>query len=128
MALLSLMNPVAHRMLGWDAVAHVNVIGHQMPLQYLAFLLLRQLMQQDSQVLAHRSKYRLLSPFRNKHHVIFAIPMRMRQTLILFHPILLFLGRNRSINDRIKRSNLCESPDRAGGLPFYELSKRGVNE
>ena len=25
--------------------------------------------------------------------------------------------------DRIKRSNLCESPGRAGGLPHYELSK-----
>jgi S1-C subfamily serine protease len=34
--------------------------------------------------------------------------------------MLLFLGRNRSIYDRTTRSNLCESPGRAGGLPYYE--------
>ena len=37
--------------------------------------------------------------------------------------MLLFLGRNRSIYDRSKRSNLCESPGRAGGLPYNELAQ-----
>src|SRR5882724_6038495 len=112
---------ITHRVLGRNADTHVNVIGHQMALHNLAFLLLRQLMQHASKVLAHRSKYRLLSPFRDKYHVVFAVPARVRQALVLFHPMLLFLGRNRSIYDRTKRSNLCESPGIAGGLPYNEL-------
>ncbi len=43
--------------------------------------------------------------------------------------MLLFLGRNRSIYDRRKRSNLCESPGIAGGLPYNELlSKKSLSQ
>ena len=76
-------------MLGWNADAQVHMILLQMPFYYLAFLLFRYFMEQRTKVFAYRPKYHLFSPLRNKHHMIFAIPLRMTKTLVLFHLTLL---------------------------------------
>lgn len=40
----------------------------------LSWAVLRQLLQRRPQVFAHRSEFRLPAPFRDEHHVVFAIP------------------------------------------------------
>jgi hypothetical protein len=57
-------------MLGCYADAHVHLIGHQMPLHDPAFFLPCQPIQHGPKVLAHRSEFRFLAPFRDKHYVI----------------------------------------------------------
>lgn len=69
--------------------AHVHVIGHQVPPQSCSRSALPTYAH-DPKVLAHRLKYRLLTPFLDKYHVTLAIPACMRQALLLIHPTLLF--------------------------------------
>ena len=53
-------------------------------------------MQNYAKVLADRSEDRLLSPLRDEHHVILAVPFRVRGALVVFLRKLLSLGRDRS--------------------------------
>ncbi len=73
------------------------VIRHQRPFYYLAFLLFRQLPQYLAEMFSDRSKYHFLPSLRDKDNVIFAIPLRMAKTLVLFHLITLTLDRVRRI-------------------------------
>ena len=117
---------ITHRMFRWNADANMHMIGHQVPFYDLAILLPRELAQHLSEMLSYRSKYRFLAPLRYEHYVIFTVPARVRQALVLFHGMLPFLGRIGSIYDRNTRSNLRESPGRAGGLP--QLVKRDEHD
>jgi len=63
----------------------MNVICHQMPFHYLAALLLSQLMEYRPQMLSQLAKHHFAPSLRDKHHMIFAIPSRVTQTLILSH-------------------------------------------
>lgn len=88
---------IRYRVLRRNANADMHVIRHQVPFYYLTFFLFRQLPQYLAEMFADRSKYHLLPPLRDKDNVIFAIPLRMTKTLILFHLILLTLDRVRRI-------------------------------
>ena len=90
-------NHIRYRVFRRNADADMHVIQHQMPFHNLTFLLLRQLAQCLAKMLADRSKYHFLAPLRYKYHMIFAIPFRMTETLVLFHLILLTFDRVRRI-------------------------------
>jgi hypothetical protein len=101
---------------GPNADADGHMIGYEMPFHDFVFLLLRQLMQHLPEMLSYHSKNRLLTPLRDKHNVIFTIPMRVREALVLFRRMVLFPGRNGSIYDRPTRSNSVNPPAKPGGL------------
>ena len=61
-------------MLQWNTDAHMHMILHQMPFHDLAFLLDCQFMKHLSKMFADCTEYHFLAPFRNKRHVVFAIP------------------------------------------------------
>src|SRR5215211_3576220 len=96
----------------------MNVVNHQMAFDYLALSLLRQLPKYLPKIPAQCSVYRFLAALRYKHHVIFAIPPCMTQTLILFHLETPSLVETEVSKRPTYRSNLGESPGKAGGLPY----------
>ena len=62
------------------------IIGHQMSFLHPALLLRCQLAKHLSKVLAQLEIQRPSPTFRYEDHVIFAVPCRVIQTLILVHP------------------------------------------
>jgi hypothetical protein len=56
---------------------HVHVVSHQMSLLNPTLLLLRQVPEYLSQVLPQFRVQRLAATFRDEHHVVFALPLRM---------------------------------------------------
>jgi len=96
-------NHIRYRVFRRNAYADMNAIGHQMPFHDLTLLLFRQLAQYLPKILSNRSKYHFLSPLRYKDNVIFAIPFRMKKTLVFFHLILLTFDRVRRIRLTVAR-------------------------
>jgi hypothetical protein len=77
MALFPFKNPIieATGVLGWNRDAHMHMVRHQMPFNNLAFRLLRQRMEDPSQLLARFAEDYLPSSFGHKHHMILAVPL-----------------------------------------------------
>lgn len=70
----------------------------------------------------HKSHF--LAPPRYKCHIIFAIPFRMTETLVLFHLILLIFDRFRRIMLIVAQSNLVSPlamPGDSLGFPSAEI-------
>jgi len=86
---LDVAHYVGHRILRRYAQTHVHVIRHQVPFYYFRFFVLRQFPEYLSQVPSQTSKDRFLPSLRDKYHMVFAIPPRMRKTLVLPHGFLL---------------------------------------
>src|SRR5689334_15759166 len=82
---LHVSHHVGHRVLGRNAQAHVHMIGHQMSLYHLRFLMLRQFLKNLPEVSTQNSEHLLLAPLRNENNVVLTIPSGMAKTLILFH-------------------------------------------
>ena len=76
MALFPFRNPIteATGCLGGIA-AHVHLVRQQVPFDNLAFLLLRQRVEDRSQLLARFAEDYLPSSFRHKYHRILAVPL-----------------------------------------------------
>jgi hypothetical protein len=70
---------------GRNAQTHMNVIRHQVPFDNLTTLLLRQLMKYLAQMLAQLTKHHFSPSLRDEYNVVFAIPSRVTQTLVLSH-------------------------------------------
>ena len=62
-------------MLGWNRDTHVHMVRHQVPLDDLAFLLLRWRVEDRSQLLARFAEDHLPSSFEHKYHMILAVPL-----------------------------------------------------
>jgi hypothetical protein len=93
------------------------MIRHQVALHNLATPVLRQLPEHLSKMTPWLTKNPLLAPLRDVHHMVFAVPMGVTQALVLFHRESSSLGRDFRFTRLRYRSNLGESPGRAGGLP-----------
>ncbi len=63
----------------------MNVIRHQVPFNNLTTLLLRQVVKYLTQMLAQLTKHHFSPSLRDKDNVVFAIPSRVTQTLVLSH-------------------------------------------
>ena len=75
-----------HRHLGGNGDTHMDVIRQDMPLNNRTFLLPRQRVEDGSQLATNLPIQLATPPFGNKHHVVLAVPARMRQAPILvFH-------------------------------------------
>ena len=70
-------NHLGHRVFGRDRKHHMHVIGHQMPLLDLRFLLRREPMKHLAEIAAKLEIQCLAAAFRNKDNVIFAVPDRV---------------------------------------------------
>ena len=62
---------------------HVDMIGHQMPLLYLALAAPRQIVEHVAEPFLDRAKNRFLPVFRNENHMIFTLPCGMVQMMLL---------------------------------------------
>lgn len=60
----------------------VVCLSKKIILDHFALFLLRQFPKYLPKIPTQRPVYRFLAPLRNKHHVMFAIPFRMIQTLV----------------------------------------------
>ena len=111
------------------ADAQMHMIRFQMSFYYLAFFLFRNLGVQYTKVFTYRTKYHLLSSLRNKHYMIFAIPLRMTKTLVFFHLILLTLGQVRRIRETVSHGQTLLSPPAEPGdyLIYLTTLKSKVN-
>lgn len=74
---------VGYRVLRWNTQAHVYVIRHQVPFYNFRRFVPGQLPEYLSKVPSQTAKNRLLPSLRDEYHVVFAIPPRMRKTLVL---------------------------------------------
>jgi hypothetical protein len=79
---LDAANDVCHRILRWNAQAHMHVVDHQVAFYHLALFLIREPPKNRPKVLAQWSIDDLLAPLGDKHYVVFAIPPCMAQTLV----------------------------------------------
>ncbi len=82
---LEVAHDVGNGVLRRDAEAHVDVIWHEMPLDDLRFLVPGEFVQDFAEMPSKRAENALLPPFRDKNHMIFAVPSGMAQALVLFH-------------------------------------------
>jgi hypothetical protein len=64
-------------MLGWNRDADVHVVRHQVPFQNLTLFLLRQRMENRTQLAADLAENHLPPAFGDEHHVILAVPFGM---------------------------------------------------
>ena len=86
------------------------------------FLVLRQFSKYHTKVLAQYSEYFLLSHLRDKHHMIFTIPSRMREALVLFHLwISSFFGQDSEIHSDRRIGQTLVSPPAEPGVYLSEL-------
>lgn len=76
-----------HRQLWRDAYQHVDVVGHDMAFLNFALFLFRQSMEQLAQLTTNHSEERFPSIFRDEYDMVFALPLRVAQTLVIFHGI-----------------------------------------
>src|ERR1043166_3825711 len=74
-------NDRGYRMLGRDLDTHMDMICQQMPLHDPTFFLPGQLMKDPAQARSDLAIDRFASILGDKHHVILALPARMRQAL-----------------------------------------------
>ena len=78
-------NNLRHRMFGWDGDQNVNMIGHQMPFNHLAFFLRCQMSKDLSQVFPEVFKDSLFTILRNSYNAILAFPLRVAKALSFVH-------------------------------------------
>jgi len=71
------------RILRRNAQTHLHMIRHQKPFHYRRFAVTRQFPKHLMQLPPQRSKQILLAAVSNKYTMVFAIPPRMRKTLVL---------------------------------------------
>lgn len=112
-----------HRVLGWNTYTHVNVIQHQMAFHNRAFLLICQIVQHFPYMLPDLAKYQFLSSLRNKYHMIFTIPARMAQTLVLLHLWLLVSWLRRERYDDCRNGQTFGSPPAEPGVYLLLIIK-----
>ena len=63
----------------------MDVVGHDMPLLDRAFLLLRKLSEDRTEVLAQLAEKFLAPKLRDEDDVVLALPFRVTETLVLIH-------------------------------------------
>ncbi len=97
------------------------MIRHQVPLDDLAFLLLRQFPEDPSKLPPNLAIQRPPAAFRDKHHMIFAFPTCVPQTLVVLHLRPPFVNFERFTKWRLPGTpgtvKLRGSSGRAGGFP-----------
>src|ERR1700730_1239466 len=99
------------------------MIRQQMSFLDSTFLLRGQLAKHVAEVLTQLPIQGLATAFRNEHHVVFALPHRVAQTLKCVHQDSSFrvLGGSRGKSLRWTHSRKCQtataSPAEPGGLP-----------
>jgi hypothetical protein len=100
-----------HRHLGRHGATHMNMIRHDMALANLTLFLARQRVEDRSPVPPNLSIQLPPPSLGDKHHVILALPARMRQALIIVFPdVLLWLPPQASAGGLLPyRSNLFKS-------------------
>src|ERR1043166_4563191 len=113
-------NDRGHRMLGRDLHTHVDMIGQQMPFHDPTFFLPSEFMKDPPQARADLAIDRFAPILGHEHHVLLALPARMRQALPRFHhPVLLRICQQAILGglySRIAQSSSCR-PSRTRGLP-----------
>src|SRR6516164_9210259 len=67
----------SHRMLGGNCDAHMHVVQQQMPFVNLALFLPGQRVENRPEVRTEFRKQHLPPPLGDKHHMVFAVPLRM---------------------------------------------------
>src|ERR1700728_585150 len=112
-----------YRILRRDRQQHMDVVGHQVALLHPALLLASQLPEHLAKVYPQLTVQGPSSALRDEHHVVFALPRRVAQTLIPVHRVSSFraLGGSRWKSLRWtlpKMSNFYCLPGRAGGPPM----------
>src|SRR6516165_1009027 len=80
---------VRHAVLGWDAQAQMDMIGHRMAFQELDAALATQLPQDQADPASQPPVEDLPTVFRYNHRVGLALPPHMGQALPLVHGLLL---------------------------------------
>jgi hypothetical protein len=70
-----------HRVRGWKLDTPLDMIQHHVTFNDAAVLLPSHCVEDRSKSFAHGPKPHLASPFGHKHHLILALPSRMRQAL-----------------------------------------------
>jgi hypothetical protein len=87
-----------------------------------------QLMKYFTQVPTQHAEYSLLTPLQYEDYVIFAVPSRMAQALILFHCEFPFSWRRLEIHaDRGKGQTLVSPPGNPGAY-LFELAQAAVQQ
>ncbi len=66
-------------------IAHVDVIGHQMPLLDPAAFLFGQSVKHPAKLPTHHAKQRSAPILRDEYDVLFALPFSVTQTLVVLH-------------------------------------------
>ena len=76
-ALFPLRNPITDATGCFGGDAHMHMVGHQMALDNLAFLLPGQRVEDRAQLPARLPENRLSPPFGHKNYVVLAVPFGM---------------------------------------------------
>ena len=120
---LEVANDAGNRQLRRNAHQHVDMVGQNMPLFDVAFLLLGQTPEHRAKLPAHHSKERSPSVFRNEDNVVFALPFGVTQTAIIFHGSCVGCAAlvGSQLTPRgglLDKSNSESLPGKAGGTPI----------
>ena len=110
-----------------DQHAQRHVIRHQVAFNALALFLFRQLVQNRPQLPTNLPVQRLAAIFRDKYHLVFAIPLRVGQALVITFPEnsplhWLIKPPEASLLDSRNAQSLSGRTSRTGGLPFCHFS------
>src|SRR3989442_15144109 len=117
-------------MLGRNGNAHMNVIGHDMTFNDLAFLLACQFAEDRSEFGTHVPKQFLAASLGHKHHVVLAIPLRVGQALIIVvHKVLLWFRLIKPPEENLlpERSKLFKSHWSNQWLTLWDLQLGGFS-
>ncbi len=126
---LDVPHHLRHCVLRRDRDHHVHVIAHQMPFLDSALLLHRESAKQLPKVLSQLPVQRPATALLDEHHMVFSLPLRVTQTLLLVHrdaPLRVLggsRGRVSSMDSRIRQTSTV-SPAEPGGLLFLARGAR----
>ena len=125
---LEVPDDIRHRVLRRNADAYVHVVAHQVPFDYLRFLVRGQFVKHLAQMPTQHSEHSLLPSLRYENHVVFAVPSRMTQALVLFHRESPFSWQRSEIHADRRKGQTLVSPPAQPGAYLYELSTMSTSE
>ena len=102
-------------------MTHMNVIAHHVPFYDFRFLVPRQLVKYLPKLPTQHSEDAFLPSLRYEYNVIFAVPSRMAQALVLFHRESPFSWQRSEIHADRRIGQTLVSPPAQPGAYLNEL-------